>query len=151
VDVFEDARCSLFLGRGSLYPVAMEGALKLKEISYLPSEGYPSGEMKHGPIALVDEQCPVIAILGEGLTRDKTFSNVEQTVARGANVIVVGREDDAEAARIAKATLPVPGSPEILTPLVASIPLQLLAYGVAKSRGLNVDKPRNLAKSVTVE
>jgi glucosamine--fructose-6-phosphate aminotransferase (isomerizing) len=107
--------------------------------------------MKHGPIALVDEQCPVIAILGEGLTRDKTFSNVEQTVARGANVIVVGREDDAEAARIAKATLPVPGSPEILTPLVASIPLQLLAYGVAKSRGLNVDKPRNLAKSVTVE
>jgi glucosamine--fructose-6-phosphate aminotransferase (isomerizing) len=151
VDVFEEARCSLFLGRGALYPVAMEGALKLKEISYLPSEGYPSGEMKHGPIALVDEQCPVIAILGEGLTRDKTFSNVEQTVARGANVIVVGREDDAEAARIAKATLPVPGSPEILAPLVASIPLQLLAYGVAKSRGLNVDKPRNLAKSVTVE
>ena len=151
VAIFEDARCSLFLGRGPSYPVAMEGALKLKEISYLPSEGYPAGEMKHGPIALVDEQCPVIAVLGEGLSREKTLSNVEETVARGANVILVAHEDDPAAERIAQTTLPVPEAPEILVPLVASVPLQLLAYHVAKSRGLNVDKPRNLAKSVTVE
>ncbi|MGB3633778.1 MAG: glutamine--fructose-6-phosphate transaminase (isomerizing) [Rubrobacteraceae bacterium] len=151
VSIFDDARCSLFLARGALYPVAMEGALKLKEISYLPSEGYPAGEMKHGPIALVDEQCPVVAVLGEGLAREKTLSNVEQTIARGANVILVARQDDPEADRIAQATLPVPRAPEILTPLVASVPLQLLAYHIAKSRGLNVDKPRNLAKSVTVE
>ncbi|CAN5676474.1 glutamine--fructose-6-phosphate transaminase (isomerizing) [soil metagenome] len=151
VSIFDDARCSLFLGRGPLCPVAMEGALKLKEISYLPSEGYPAGEMKHGPIALVDEKCPVVAVLGEGLSREKTLSNVEQTIARGANVILVAREDDLEAVRIAQATLPVPGAPEILASLVASVPLQLLAYHIAKSRGLNVDKPRNLAKSVTVE
>lgn len=151
ISIFDDARCSLFLGRGSLYPVAMEGALKLKEISYIPSEGYPAGEMKHGPIALVDEKCPVVAVLGDGLSREKTLSNVEQTIARGANVILIAHQDDPEADRIARATLPVPGAPEILTSLVASVPLQLLAYHVAKSRGLNVDKPRNLAKSVTVE
>ena len=96
--VFEEARCSLFLGRGISYPVALEGALKLKEISYLPSEGYPAGEMKHGPIALVDEYCPVVAILGEGIVREKTLSNVEETVARGANVIAVAREGDRAAA-----------------------------------------------------
>ena len=94
VEVFEEARCSLFLGRGISYPVALEGALKLKEISYLPCEGYPAGEMKHGPIALVDEHCPVIAVLGEGLIREKTLSNVEETVARGASVIAVAREGD---------------------------------------------------------
>jgi glucosamine--fructose-6-phosphate aminotransferase (isomerizing) len=149
--VFEDARCSLFLGRGISYPVAMEGALKLKEISYLPSEGYPAGEMKHGPLALVDEYCPVVAILGEGLVREKTLSNVEETVARGANVIAVAREGDRAARRMARVVLPVPEAPEILTPFVYSVPLQLLAYHVAKDRGLDVDKPRNLAKSVTVE
>jgi glucosamine--fructose-6-phosphate aminotransferase (isomerizing) len=149
--VFEDARCSLFLGRGISYPVALEGALKLKEISYLPSEGYPSGEMKHGPIALVDEYCPVVAILGNGMVREKTFSNVEETVARGANVIAVARDDDRAAQRIARVLLPVPEAPEILSPLVASVPLQLLAHHVATDRGLDVDKPRNLAKSVTVE
>ncbi|MDP9409794.1 MAG: glutamine--fructose-6-phosphate transaminase (isomerizing), partial [Actinomycetota bacterium] len=90
-EIFEDARCSLFLGRGSAYSLALEGALKLKEISYLPSEGYPAGEMKHGPIALVDERCPVVAVLGEGIIREKTLSNVEETVARGANVIAVAR------------------------------------------------------------
>ena len=149
--VFEDARCSLFLGRGISYPVALEGALKLKEISYLPSEGYPSGEMKHGPIALVDEYCPVVAILGDGVVREKTLSNVEETVARGANVIAVAREGDRAAQRIARVLLPVPEAPEILSPLVASVPLQLLARHVATDRGLDVDKPRNLAKSVTVE
>ena len=149
--VFEGARCSLFLGRGISYPVALEGALKLKEISYLPSEGYPAGEMKHGPIALVDENCPVVAILGEGVVREKTLSNVEETVARGANVIAVAREGDRAALRVARVVLPVPEAPEILAPLVTSVPLQLLAYHVARNRGLDVDKPRNLAKSVTVE
>jgi glutamine---fructose-6-phosphate transaminase (isomerizing) len=149
--VFEEARCSLFLGRGISYPVALEGALKLKEISYVPSEGYPAGEMKHGPIALVDEHCPVVAILGDGIVREKTLSNVEETVARGANVIAVAREGDRAAQRMARVLLPVPEAPEIVAPLVATVPLQLLAHHVATDRGLDVDKPRNLAKSVTVE
>jgi glucosamine--fructose-6-phosphate aminotransferase (isomerizing) len=151
VGVFAGARCALFLGRGHLFPAALEGALKLKEISYLPAEGYPAGEMKHGPIALVDEQCPVVAVLGEGTLREKTLSNVEETVARGARVIAIACEGDEAARRVAQVTLPVPPVPEILTPLVSTVPLQLLAYHVAKARGLNVDKPRNLAKSVTVE
>jgi glutamine---fructose-6-phosphate transaminase (isomerizing) len=149
--VFEEARCSLFLGRGISYPVALEGALKLKEISYVPSEGYPAGEMKHGPIALVDEYCPVVAILGDGIVREKTLSNVEETIARGANVIAVAREGDRAAQRMARVLLPVPEAPEIVAPLVATVPLQLLAHHVATDRGLDVDKPRNLAKSVTVE
>ena len=151
VEVFENARCSLFLGRGISHPVALEGALKLKEISYLPSEGYPAGEMKHGPIALVDEYCPVVAVLGEGLVREKTLSNVEETVARGASVIAVARDGDKDAERMARLVLPVPEAPEILAPFICSVPLQLLAHHVAKDRGLDVDKPRNLAKSVTVE
>jgi glucosamine--fructose-6-phosphate aminotransferase (isomerizing) len=125
--------------------------LKLKEISYIPAEGHPAGEMKHGPIALVDEHCPVVAVLGEGLVREKTLSNVEETVARGANVIAVAREDDKAARRTSRVVLPVPGTPEMLDPFVCSVPLQLLAYRVAKDRGCDVDKPRNLAKSVTVE
>ena len=149
--VFEGARCALFLGRGPSYPVALEGALKLKEISYLPAEGYPAGEMKHGPIALVDENCPVVAVLGEGLVREKTLSNVEETLARGAHVLTIAREDDKAARRISRVVLPIPDAPEMLDALVLSVPLQLLAYRVAKNRGLNVDKPRNLAKSVTVE
>ena len=131
--------------------MALEGSLKLKEISYVPAEGYPAGEMKHGPIALVDEYCPVVAVLGEGTVREKTLSNVEETVARGANVIAVAHEGDTEARRVARVVLPVPETPEILAPFVSSVPLQLLAYHVAKDRGLDVDKPRNLAKSVTVE
>jgi glucosamine--fructose-6-phosphate aminotransferase (isomerizing) len=149
--IFDEARCALFLGRGSAYPMALEGALKLKEISYLPVEGYPAGEMKHGPIALVDERCPVVAVLGEGLIREKTLSNVEETVARGANVVAVAREDDKAATRMARVVVPIPEAPEILYAFISSVPLQLLAYRVAKSRGLDVDKPRNLAKSVTVE
>jgi glucosamine--fructose-6-phosphate aminotransferase (isomerizing) len=125
--------------------------LKLKEISYLPSEGYPAGEMKHGPIALVDERCPVVAVLGEGLLREKTLSNVEETVARGARVIAVAHEGDAAAGKIARVVLPVPKASDLAGSLAAAVPLQLLAYRVAKSRGLDVDKPRNLAKSVTVE
>jgi glutamine---fructose-6-phosphate transaminase (isomerizing) len=149
--IFEEARCSLFLGRGISFPVALEGALKLKEISYLPSEGYPAGEMKHGPIALIDENCPVVAILGQGLMREKTLSNIEETVARGARVIAVVHKGDTTAERITCISLPVSEVPEITGPLVYSLPLQLLAYHVARMRGLNVDKPRNLAKSVTVE
>jgi glucosamine--fructose-6-phosphate aminotransferase (isomerizing) len=149
--VFEEARCALFLGRGASHPVALEGALKLKEISYVPAEGHPAGEMKHGPIALVDEHCPVVAVLGGGQIREKTLSNVEETVARGANVITVARGDDEAARRMSRVVLPVPEASETLCPLVSSVPLQLLAYRVAKDRGLDVDKPRNLAKSVTVE
>jgi glucosamine--fructose-6-phosphate aminotransferase (isomerizing) len=149
--LFAEARCALFLGRGASYPIALEGALKLKEISYLPAEGYPAGEMKHGPIALVDEHCPVVAVLGDGIMREKTLSNVEETVARGANVIAVAREEDRAASRVARVLLPVPEAPEILGAFVCSVPLQLLAYRFAKIRGLDVDKPRNLAKSVTVE
>jgi glutamine---fructose-6-phosphate transaminase (isomerizing) len=107
--------------------------------------------MKHGPIALVDENCPVVAVLGEGLVREKTLSNVEETLARGADVLTIAREDDKAARRISRVVLPIPDAPEMLDPLVLSVPLQLLAYRVAKNRGLNVDKPRNLAKSVTVE
>lgn len=151
VRVFEDARCALFLGRGEAYPIALEGSLKMKEISYIPAEGYPAGEMKHGPIALIDEFCPVVAVLGEGIVRDKTLSNVDQTSARGANVISIAREDDRDARRVSRVVLPVPQAEGLLAPLVDTIPLQLLAYHVAKERGLNVDKPRNLAKSVTVE
>jgi glutamine---fructose-6-phosphate transaminase (isomerizing) len=151
VDLFEGARCALFLGRGPSYPVALEGALKLKEISYLPAEGDPAGEMKHGPIALVDEHCPVVAILGEGLMREKTLSNVEETVARGANVVAIAHEGDKAARRMARVVLPVPDAPGVLGPFVCSVPLQLLAYRFAKGKGLDVDKPRNLAKSVTVE
>ncbi|MGI9048186.1 MAG: glutamine--fructose-6-phosphate transaminase (isomerizing) [Rubrobacteraceae bacterium] len=150
-ELFEEARCSLFLGRGPAYPAALEGAVKRKEISYIPSEGYPAGEMKHGPIALVDEFCPVVAVLGEGTLREKTLSNVQETVARGANVVAVAHEDDAAACKVSRVLLPVPKAPEIIAPLVATVPLQLLSYHVARLRGLNVDKPRNLAKSVTVE
>jgi glutamine---fructose-6-phosphate transaminase (isomerizing) len=149
--IFEEARCALFLGRGPSYPVALEGALKLKEISYLPAEGYPAGEMKHGPIALVDDHCPVVAVLGEGLVREKTLSNVEETVARGANVIAVASKDDKAALRTSRVVLPIPKVPEMLGAFVRCVPLQLLAYRVAKDRGCDVDKPRNLAKSVTVE
>jgi glutamine---fructose-6-phosphate transaminase (isomerizing) len=139
-ELFEDARCSLFLGRGPAFPVALEGALKLKEISYIPSEGYAAGEMKHGPIALVD-----------GVLREKTLSNVEETAARGANVVAVAHEDDPAATRVGRVVLSVPDAPEILRPLVWTVPLQLLAHDIATDRGLDVDKPRNLAKSVTVE
>ena len=151
VELFEGARCSLFLGRGPAFPVALEGALKLKEISYIPSEGYAAGEMKHGPIALIDEHCPVVAVLGEGVLREKTLSNVEETAARGANVVAVAREGDEAAARVGRVVLSVPDAPEILRPLLWTVPLQLLAHDVATDRGLDVDKPRNLAKSVTVE
>jgi glucosamine--fructose-6-phosphate aminotransferase (isomerizing) len=141
----------LYLGRGVNYPIALEGALKLKEISYIHAEGYPAGEMKHGPIALIDEQMPVVAIVARDHVRDKMLSNVEQVKARGGVVIAVAPPDDAEATAKADHVLPVPHLSPLLGPVLNVLPLQLLAYHVAVRRGCDVDQPRNLAKSVTVE
>ncbi len=145
----KDAKGFLFLGRGINYPVALEGALKLKEISYMHAEGYPAGEMKHGPIALVEPDMWTVVINSKGDVSDKVRSNIEQIKARGGYVVCVG--DDEESLRIADEGIHVPSVSESLSPLLNIIPLQLLSYFVAKARGCDVDKPRNLAKSVTVE
>ena len=142
---------SLYLGRGILYPIALEGALKLKEISYLHAEGYPAGEMKHGPIALVQEGFPVVALATAIPTRDKLLGNLMEVRSRGASLIAVAEADAAEVASLVDLVLPVPPVPLLLQPIVAAVPLQLLAYNVAVELGLDVDQPRNLAKSVTVE
>ena len=141
----------LFLGRGINYPIALEGALKLKEISYIHAEGYPAGEMKHGPIALIDEQMPVLAIALKDPLYDKMISQIEQAKARGGVVIALGTEGDTFIATKADHVLYVPEMPYWLSPVVSVIPLQLLAYHIATVRGADVDQPRNLAKSVTVE
>ncbi len=141
----------LYLGRGLTYPVALEGALKLKEISYIHAEGYPAGEMKHGPIALIDETMPVMAIVLKNALYDKMISQVEQAKARGAAVIAIATEGDAFIATKADHVIYIPEMPELLTAPVAVVPLQLLAYAIAVRRGADVDQPRNLAKSVTVE
>jgi glucosamine--fructose-6-phosphate aminotransferase (isomerizing) len=141
----------LYLGRGINYPVALEGALKLKEISYIHAEGYPAGEMKHGPIALIDEIMPVLAIAVRDNVYDKMISQVEQVKARGGIVIALATEGDNEIRDKADFVLTVPDAPPLLTPVLTVIPLQLLAYQLAVRRGCDVDQPRNLAKSVTVE
>jgi glucosamine--fructose-6-phosphate aminotransferase (isomerizing) len=141
----------LYLGRQYLFPVALEGALKLKEISYIHAEGYPAAEMKHGPIALVDQQTPSVFLIPRGPVYDKVLSNLEEIKARGGPVIAVASEGDEETAERADDVIFVPDVPEYLQPLVAVVPLQLLAYHIALLRGCDVDKPRNLAKSVTVE
>ena len=141
----------LFLGRGVHHPVALEGALKLKEIAYVHAEGYAAGEMKHGPIALIDDRVPVVALAPRDPTYDRMVGNIEEVRARDGRVIAVGNIGDAELARRAHEVLSVPGASDLLAPLVSVIPLQLLAYHVAALRGLDVDQPRNLAKSVTVE
>ncbi len=141
----------LYLGRGINYPVALEGALKLKEISYIHAEGYPAGEMKHGPIALINETMPTVAIVLRDHVYEKMLSQVEQAKARGGIVIAVATEGDALIAEKADHVLVIPEVPELLSPIVSVIPLQLLAYHIAVRRGADVDKPRNLAKSVTVE
>jgi glutamine---fructose-6-phosphate transaminase (isomerizing) len=141
----------LYLGRGVNFPVALEGALKLKEISYIHAEGYPAAEMKHGPIALIDENMPVVFIAPKDAVHSKIVSNVEEVKARGGQVIAVISEGDTEIARLADATFTLPVTTDLLTPILASIPLQLFSYYVAVLRGCNVDQPRNLAKSVTVE
>jgi glucosamine--fructose-6-phosphate aminotransferase (isomerizing) len=141
----------LYLGRQYLYPVALEGALKLKEISYIHAEGYAAAEMKHGPIALVDKRTPSVFLIPRGAVFDKVMSNLEEIKARGGPVIAIACEGDEEVASRADAVITVPEVPDYLQPLVAVIPLQLLAYHIALLRGCDVDKPRNLAKSVTVE
>lgn len=141
----------LFLGRGINYPIALEGALKLKEISYIHAEGYPAGEMKHGPIALIDENMPVLAIALKDALYDKMISQIEQAKARGGIVIALATEGDTLIATKADKVLYIPDAPPHLAPILAVIPLQMLAYAVALKRGANVDQPRNLAKSVTVE
>jgi glucosamine--fructose-6-phosphate aminotransferase (isomerizing) len=141
----------LYLGRGVHHPVALEGALKLKEISYIHAEGYAAGEMKHGPIALIDEHMPVVALAPRDASYDRMLGSIEEVRARDGLVIAVCHADDTEIARRVHEVLPVPAAPDLLAPLVTVIPLQLLAYHMAALRGLDVDQPRNLAKSVTVE
>ncbi len=148
---FHRCRDFLFLGRGAQYPVAMEGALKLKEISYIHAEGYPAGEMKHGPIALIDHDMPVVALCPNDNLRDKMMSNIEQVKAREGTVIAVCSEGDDEIAEKADRVVSVPELSPLLLPVLTSIPLQLFSYHVAVRRGCDVDQPRNLAKTVTVE
>ena len=150
-DRFAGARNALYLGRGVNFPVALEGALKLKEISYVHAEGYPAAEMKHGPIALIDENMPVVFIAPRDGVHGKIVSNIEEVKARGGKVIAISTEGDCEIARLADAVFTIPPTHDLLTPILASVPLQLFAYYVAVRRGCNVDQPRNLAKSVTVE
>jgi glucosamine--fructose-6-phosphate aminotransferase (isomerizing) len=145
------ARDVLFLGRGSQFPVALEGALKLKEISYIHAEGYAAGEMKHGPIALIDEALPVVVLAVREPSYEKTLGNVEEVRARGGQVIAVVADGDAHASSLASMALTVPEAPALLSPLLTILPLQLLAYHVADLKGTDVDQPRILAKSVTVE
>ncbi|HBF23782.1 MAG TPA: glutamine--fructose-6-phosphate transaminase (isomerizing) [Planctomycetes bacterium] len=141
----------LFLGRGLLFPVALEGALKLKEISYIHAEGYPAGEMKHGPIALIDTDFPVVVVATPGRAYKKTLSNMEEVKARGGRLLAVACREDEKVAALADFILPVPSVPELLAPIVNVVPLQLLAYETALVLGCDIDQPRNLAKSVTVE
>ncbi|WP_035994710.1 glutamine--fructose-6-phosphate transaminase (isomerizing) [Leptolyngbya sp. KIOST-1] len=148
---FNETQDFIFLGRGINFPIALEGALKLKEISYIHAEGYPAGEMKHGPIALLDAKVPVVAIAMPGSVYDKVLSNAQEAKARDAQLIGVVPMNDTDAAETFDRLLPVPPIDELLSPIVAVIPLQLLAYHIAARRGLDVDQPRNLAKSVTVE
>ncbi|MDE6299981.1 MAG: glutamine--fructose-6-phosphate transaminase (isomerizing), partial [Muribaculaceae bacterium] len=149
--IYTYARNFLYLGRGYSYPVALEGALKLKEISYIHAEGYPAAEMKHGPIALIDEEMPSVIIAPNDHLYEKIVNNVQQVKARGGSIIAIVTEGDPVIHNIADHILEVPEMPECLTPIITSIPLQLLSYYIAINKGKNVDMPRNLAKSVTVE
>ncbi|MFH1120245.1 MAG: glutamine--fructose-6-phosphate transaminase (isomerizing) [Bacteroidota bacterium] len=149
--IFKDSRNALYLGRGYNFPVAMEGALKLKEISYIHAEGYPAAEMKHGPIALIDEEMPVVIIATNKGTYEKVVSNIQEVKARKGKIIAIVTEGDETVKALADHIIEVPETEEMLVPLIATIPLQLLSYHIAVLRGCNVDQPRNLAKSVTVE
>jgi glucosamine--fructose-6-phosphate aminotransferase (isomerizing) len=150
-DRFKDSRNALYLGRGYNFPVALEGALKLKEISYIHAEGYPAAEMKHGPIALIDEQMPVVVIATKGAILEKIISNIQEVKARQGVIIAIVTKGDTEVCKMADYVIEIPDTEEALVPLLATIPLQLLSYHIAIMRGCNVDQPRNLAKSVTVE
>ena len=148
---FQDVKNFLYLGRGYNFPVALEGALKLKEISYIHAEGYPAAEMKHGPIALIDNDMPVVFIAPKDSTYDKILSNIQEVRARGGRIIAIADENDNEIDELVNYSIKIPFTIEMLRPILTSIPLQLLAYHIAVKKGLNVDQPRNLAKSVTVE
>jgi len=148
---YKDANNALYLGRGSSFPVALEGALKLKEISYIHAEGYPAAEMKHGPIALIDEEMPVFVIATKGTSYEKVVSNIQEVKARKGKIIAIVTEGDVQVKAIADHVIEIPETDEHLVALLATIPLQLLSYHIAVMRGCNVDQPRNLAKSVTVE
>lgn len=150
-NLYKDSRNALYLGRGYNFPVALEGALKLKEISYIHAEGYPAAEMKHGPIALIDEEMPVIFIATNKGTYEKVLINIEEVKTRKAKIIAIVTEHDERVAELADHVIEIPETEEMLVPLLATIPLQLLSYHIATMRGCNVDQPRNLAKSVTVE
>jgi len=148
---YEHARDTLYLGRGINYPIALEGALKLKEISYIHAEGYPAGEMKHGPIALINEDMPVVLLLPHDRVFAKTIGNMKEVESRGGQIIAITDAPDHDLEAVATDVLQVPTTHPLLMPVVLTIPLQLLAYHVAVRRGTDVDQPRNLAKSVTVE
>jgi glucosamine--fructose-6-phosphate aminotransferase (isomerizing) len=148
---FKDAANFLYLGRGYNFPVALEGALKLKEISYIHAEGYPAAEMKHGPIALIDENMPIVVIATKHDNYEKVVSNIEEVKARSGKIIAIVTEGDTEVRAIADHVIEVPRTEDALSPLLTSIPLQLLSYHIAVMRDCHVDQPRNLAKSVTVE
>jgi glucosamine--fructose-6-phosphate aminotransferase (isomerizing) len=148
---YKDARDFLYLGRGYNFPVALEGALKLKEISYIHAEGYPAAEMKHGPIALVDENLPVVFIATKDSYHEKVISNMQEIKARKGQVIAVINEGDEQSISLADDVIEVPEADEIMAPMLSVIPMQLLAYYIGVAKGQDVDKPRNLAKSVTVE
>jgi glucosamine--fructose-6-phosphate aminotransferase (isomerizing) len=149
------ARSVLFIGRHVGYPVALEGALKLKELAYMHAEGFAAGELKHGPIALIDDDTPVVCVVpssrGRGVLHDKIVSNIQEVRARGARTIVIAEEGDETVAPYADHLIYVPHTPTLLAPLVSTVPLQVLACEIAAARGHDVDQPRNLAKSVTVE
>lgn len=149
--IFKDSKNFLYLGRSYTFPVALEGALKLKEISYIHAEGYPAAEMKHGPIALIDEEMPIVVIATKGTSYEKVVSNIQEVRARKGKIIAVVSEGDTTVKTMADHVIEIPETDEKLVPLVSVVPLQLLAYHIAVMRGCNVDQPRNLAKSVTVE
>ena len=149
--IYKDAPNALYLGRGSSFPVALEGALKLKEISYIHAEGYPAAEMKHGPIALIDEEMPVFVIATKGTSYEKVVSNIQEVKARKGKIVAIVTEGDTQVKEIADHVIEIPDTDDHLVPLLATIPLQLLSYHIAVMRNCNVDQPRNLAKSVTVE
>jgi glucosamine--fructose-6-phosphate aminotransferase (isomerizing) len=150
-DQFRDAKNFLYLGRGYNFPVALEGALKLKEISYIHAEGYPAAEMKHGPIALIDKDMPVVFLAPKDSTYDKILSNIQEVKARHGRIIAVASESDNRIDKLVDYTIKIPDTIRMLMPILTVVPLQLLAYHIAVKKGLNVDQPRNLAKSVTVE
>jgi glucosamine--fructose-6-phosphate aminotransferase (isomerizing) len=149
--IYKDASNFLYLGRGYNFPVALEGALKLKEISYIHAEGYPAAEMKHGPIALIDENMPVVFLATNQSAYEKIVSNVQEVKARKGKIIAIVNEGDTQIKALADHVIEIPATEEILSPLLTIVPLQLLSYHIAILRGCNVDQPRNLAKSVTVE